>query len=392
MADIVYADNSATTKPLNVTLDPNCWANPSSAHSLGRVSKAYLEEARARIARALGAECKDTIFFTASGTESSNLVLRSCMWDVIVSSALEHDATRKYLLGAQQQQIILLPNDEHGKVQLPKTLPPPRRAAGHTLRVLVSLIWANNEIGTIQDTKTLTAIRQCVEKWAGVPCFVHLDGVQTPGHMPISLRNGPADFVSLSAHKFHGPRGVGILYSRDRATTLSLQPLMHGGGQEQSVRPGTESVEHIVHAAHVLEFVQDGGLPARCAHMQRLRDIVHEGLLPFCRQGVVLLTGHPRDRLCHHLSFCVRHAQRKALLDLIDQNRICVSGSSACSTVQAMASHVLTAIGVPTEFIHGSVRVSFSILTTEQEMFHVRDTLVRILKEHQKKIAVRPTQ
>lgn len=380
MTDVVYADNSATTQPLVVNMPGGCWANPSSPHRLGRQSRNYLEHARTRIAQALGAQCKENIFFTASGTESSNLVLLGCAWDVIVSSNLEHDATRKCLMGGKRSaQTILLTNDKHGKILVPSDLPPLVVVHGRPPRVLISLIWANNEIGTVQDKATLQAIRQRVEKWAGTQCFLHLDGVQAPGHMPLHLGDGVADFVSLSAHKFHGPRGVGILYSRDRSTTLSLDPLMHGGGQERNVRPGTENVEQIVRATHVLEFVQDNGLQARCRFMQRLRDIIREGLEPFCQRGVVLITGHPVDRLCHHLSFCVRGTQRKIILDLLDTAGLCVSGSSACSTLQAMPSHVLSAIGVPADLIHGSIRISLSILNTEEEVCRLRDGLVKIL-------------
>lgn len=373
----VYADNSATTIPLDLNVvaqAPGCWANPSSTHYLGRLSKSYLEKARERIARCLGVSNPHEITFTASGTESTNMVLLGGNWDILVSSALEHDATRQtLLLGASRPQVVILKNDQFGRLLVPELQDLPQ-IQGEKGRVLLSLIWAHNEIGTIQDMQTIQAIRDRLRQWSGGACHVHLDAVQTPGHLPLNLGTQIADFVSLSAHKFHGPRGVGILYSRE-----PLEPRMRGGGQERGQRPGTENVEGIVRAMHALEFVQGEGLAQRCAYMRQLRDIVLKGLEPFCRADVVRISGHPTDRLCHHLSFCVHGTKKKELLDMLDRMGICVSGSSACSSMQNMPSHVLRAIGMPTSYSSGSLRITFSVFNTVQDACYIRDCLVGIL-------------
>ena len=385
MGDVVYADNAATTEPLRVNLtNTQCWANPSSPHALGLQSKKYLEHARARTAQLLGATNADTIFFTASGTESSNLILQGCKWDVVVTSAMEHDATRKYLISTKKPEIVIvLENDEDGKLLLPITNSLPAHRPSH-MKILISLIWANNEIGTIQDVKTLYAIKKSVESWAGPSgkCFLHLDAVQSLGHLPINIdiNLNFVDFMSFSAHKFHGPRGVGILYSKSGASILSLQPLLHGGGQERNVRPGTENVEQIVITTRVLEFILNDQLSQRCQYMEKLRAVVLLGLEPFCKTGLVRITGHPTDRLCHHISFCVRDTQKEQIIRELGDKGICISGSSACSTQNTVASHVLTAIRVPVEYLYGAIRISLSIRNSLADVTRIRKELTKILQ------------
>lgn len=384
---LVYADNASTTEPLFLdvlTEAPGCWANPSSQHRLGRQSKWFLDRARMRIARVLGVAEASSVIFTASGTEGSNMVLRGCEWDILISTRMEHDATRQTLLrGTPHPYVHLLENDREGKVQVPlrKNVPDAAWPANRQARVLISIIWANNEIGTVQDLSTLRAVRDTVAAWPGVGvCALHLDAVQAPGHLPLHLDTCPADFVSLSAHKFHGPRGVGILYCRREAKELLTQPLLLGGGQEDGLRPGTYNVEGIVRTMHALEYIQGPGLPERCKHMQQLRDIVWHGVQPFCSSGLVVMTGHPTDRLCHHLSFCVRGARRADLLQALDVAGICISGSSACSSVHTMPSHVLKAVHVPDAYIHGSLRITFSIHNTVAQAVYICDQLVVLLQ------------
>ena len=385
MGDVVYADNAATTEPLRVNLtNTQCWANPSSPHALGLQSKKFLEHARAKTAHLLGATGADTIFFTASGTESSNLILQGCNWDVVITSAMEHDATRKYLISIKKPEtVILLENDNDGKLLFPITNNLPAHRPSQR-KILISLIWANNEIGTVQDIETLYAIKKYVESWAGPngKCFLHLDAVQSLGHLPINIGKNLnfVDFMSFSAHKFHGPRGVGILYSKSGASILSLQPLLHGGGQERNVRPGTENVEQIVVSTQVLAFILNDQLGQRCQYMQNLRTVVLRGLEPFCKTGLVRITGHPTDRLCHHISFCVRDTQKEQIIRRLGDKGICISGSSACSTQNTMGSHVLTAIRVPVEYLHGAIRISLSIRNSPADVTRIRDELTKILQ------------
>lgn len=258
-------------------------------------------------------------------------------------------------------------------------------------RGLVSLMHVNNETGTIHDVGEMVRQLKGVEHQrlrhqggevdgAGAQVFVHTDAVQAPGHVPLDLTRLGVDFLTLGAHKFHGPVGVGLLYCRDPSV---LQPLFFGGHQQGSVRPGTEPVALIRAMAEALDDAASQ-LPQREPRLREMAAKIWETLAPFIVVGLVLPTGAPAQsgrRAPHHVSFCVRGARRAALLEAFEAEGVLVSGGSACSAGSTLPSHVLSALDVPVEYIHGSVRISLSHTNTMDEVVNrLCPVLTRILQ------------
>ncbi|MGE4352479.1 MAG: cysteine desulfurase NifS [Oscillospiraceae bacterium] len=371
----VYTDNAATTAVSKTALDAmlpylsDALGNPSGVYSYGREAKTAIDNARADIAECLGAKPEE-IYFTSCGTESDNWVLRSvlkmprCRGKHIITTAIEHHAISHTLdqLGKfEGVEATYLPVDGYGHVN-----PDDLRNAIREDTALVSIMAANNEIGTILPIKELCAIAH--EK--GV--YFHTDAVQAIGHIPFSVEDTGVDFLSLSAHKFRGPKGVGCLYVRKG---IKLPPFITGGGQERSRRSGTENVAGIVGMAAALKE-SVANMDANMAKITAMRDRLIEGLLkiPFSR-----LTGDPVNRLPGTASFVFECVEGESMILSLDRVGICASSGSACSSGSLDPSHVLMAIGLSHEVAHGSVRLSLNERNTEEDVDYILEEFPKII-------------
>ena len=369
----IYMDNAATTRvtePVAQAMLPyltEIYGNPSSVHAFGREARKAMEAARRQVAEALGAQPNE-IYFTGCGTESDNWAIRGAAEKHksrgrhIITSAIEHHA----VLHACQQlekegfSVTYLPVDEYGLVS-PQSL----KEALREDTILVSIMLANNEIGTIEPIEELSAIA----REAGA--LFHTDAVQAIGSVKIDVNQLGVDMLSLSGHKFHAPKGVGALYIR---SGVRIGRLMEGGAQERAQRPGTENLASIVGLGKAIELA--------CAdidgHNQKLaamRDRMIEGILSGIPE--VRLNGHPQKRLPGNVNVSVRYVEGESLLLNLDFKGIAASSGSACTSGSLDPSHVLLAIGLSHETAHGSLRFSLSEENTEQEV----DQVVRALSE-----------
>lgn len=364
---MIYADNAATTKISDNAaaemLDSmkNVYGNPSSLYELGQDAKMSLEDARNRIAAAIGAEARE-ITFTSGGSESDNQAIFSAAKlgekkgkKHIISTAFEHHAVLHTLEKLKKQgfEIELLDVHKNGVVTAEQV-----RAAIRPETCLVSVMFANNEIGTIQPIKEIGAV--CREN--GV--LFHTDAVQAAGHLPINVKEQNIDLLSLSAHKFHGPRGVGVLFARKGVV---LDTLINGGAQERGKRAGTENLPAIRGMAVALEEAcakMDVNAERLCA----LRDRLIAGLnkIPYSE-----LNGDEKLRLPSNVNFCFEGIEGESLLLLLDDKGICASSGSACTSGSLDPSHVLLAIGRPHEVAHGSLRLTLGEDATEQDVDYI---------------------
>ena len=368
---MIYADNAATTKLSRTALAAMMpylegeYGNPSSLHSAGQRAKEALNEARETIASLLGCNPQE-LTFTSGGSEADNQALVSgAMLGArkgkkhIVSTAFEHHAVLHTLekLAREGFEVTLVPVSAEGLVS-----PEEIKKAIRPDTCLVSVMYANNEIGTVQPISEIGKI--CKEH--GVLFFT--DGVQAVGHIPVSLEN--VDMLSLSAHKFHGPKGVGVLYAR---RGVKLTNVIEGGAQERGRRAGTENVAAIVGMAAALKEAY-ANLDKNAAKMTALRDKLIKGLSEI-PHGT--LNGDRKKRLPGNVSFCFEGIEGESLLLLLDDLGICASSGSACTSGSLDPSHVLLAIGRPHEIAHGSLRLTISPETTEKEA----DEIVKSVKE-----------
>lgn len=373
----VYLDNAATTavKPEVVqAMLPyytEYFGNPSSLHSFAREARAGLDKARAQVAAVLNAE-PDEITFTGCGTESDNAVLRGVALRYakkgkhIITTAIEHHAilhTCEALVKEFGAEVTYLPVDEYGRVTVRQVADAIRQDT-----ILVSIMFANNEVGTIMPITEIGAL--CHER--GV--LFHTDAVQAVGHVPIDVRAMHIDFLSLSAHKFHGPKGVGVLYARKG---LRIPALIQGGGQEKSRRAGTENVAGIVGLGLAIELATKD-IEGVNANIRRLRDMLIEGIQ--ARIPEVKLNGHPTERLPNNVNFSIRYIEGEGMLLLLDMNGIAASSGSACTSGSLDPSHVLLAMGLPHEIAHGSLRLTLSDETTEEDVQYVLDVLPKVVQ------------
>ena len=376
MSRFVYADNAATTKLSKASLGAMLpwleegYGNPSSVYQLGRTARRAIDSARDRMAKAIGAKSEE-IIFTGSGTEANNWALRGLCAALsgkgrhVISSAIEHPAALRTLEDLEKQgfSVTYLPVDTDGRVSaeaLKKAIRPDT--------ILITIMFANNEIGTIQPIAEIGAIA----REHGV--LFHTDAVQAVGHVPLDVEGMQIDLLSLSAHKFHGPKGVGALYIKKG---IRLPAFITGGGQEKGRRAGTENVAGIVGMAKalddsVLHMDKDG------AHVTALRDKLIAGLT---KLPAVRLTGHPTERLPGIASFVFECIEGEALILMLDAAGIAASSGSACSSGALDPSHVLLAIGLPHEVAHGSVRFSFSEETTEADVDYMLEKIPPIVEK-----------
>lgn len=372
----IYADNAATTKisPAAMAAMTKCmeeaYGNPSSLHSVGQKAAEVLQKAREDIAEILGADFRE-IYFTSGGTEADNQAIYSAAVfgakkgrKHIISSAIEHHAVLHMLNRLEKEgfEITLLDVGEKGIVD-----PEDVRKAIREDTVLVTIMYANNEIGTLQPIREIAEI--CREK----KVIFHTDAVQAAGHVPINVAEEKIDMLSLSAHKFHGPRGIGVLYVRKGVPLFNL---IEGGAQERGRRPGTENLPAIVGMAAALkEAVSD--MEAAGEKTAALRDILIEGLskIPHAR-----LNGDARRRLPGNVNFCFEGIEGESLLLLLDNKGIAASSGSACTSGSLDPSHVLLALGLPHEVAHGSLRLSISEENTEEEMRYIVDAVREVVE------------
>ena len=376
MSRFVYADNAATTKLSKSALDAMLpwltegYGNPSSVYKLGRASRRALDGARDQLAQALNAKPEE-IVFTGSGTEANNWALRGLCAQLrdkgrhVISSAIEHHANSHTLEDLEKQgfEVTYLPVDEYGRISLDDLA-----QAIRTDTILITIMFANNEIGTMEPIAEIGAIARA----HGV--LFHTDAVQAVGHVPVDVEAMQIDLLSLSAHKFCGPKGVGALYVRKG---IRLPSFITGGGQEKGRRAGTENVAGIIGMAKALEDSM-GHLDESRARVSALRDKLIRGLTSL---PAVHLTGHPTERLPGIASFTFACIEGEALILMLDAAGIACSSGSACSSGALDPSHVLLAIGLPHEVAHGSVRFSFGEETTEADVDYILEQVPPIVEK-----------
>jgi cysteine desulfurase len=360
----VYLDHAATTPLRREALEAMLplltedFGNPSSVHGYGRRARAALDDARERFAAPLNAQPRE-IIFTASGTEAINLAIKGIAWagkargHRIVTSSVEHHAVLHALRHLEKFgfEVVALPVDRYGRVD-----PEQLDATINDRTILVSLMMANNEVGTVQP---LTEVIRRVRAHRGVA--LHLDAVQAAPYLAIDTNDVDADLLSFSAHKFEGPKGTGALYLRHGTILL---PQLQGGAQERYRRAGTENVAGAVGMAVAYELArseQADTAPRLAALRDRLRDAI------LALPGVEL-TGHPRKRLPGHLSVICRETEGADLVVNLDLAGVAVSTGAACTTGSTEPSHVLIALGFPDDEARGSLRVSLGRTTTEAEI------------------------
>ncbi len=371
----IYADNAATTKLSRVAREAmlpcfdEIYGNPSSLYSVGQAAKESLEKARAKIAALLGAEPKE-IYFTSGGSESDNQAIRSAAyWGArkgkkhLISTKFEHHAVLHTLNRLEEEgfEVTLLEVHENGVVR-----PEELKAALREDTALVTIMFANNEIGTLQPIRELGAI--CRE--AGVP--FHTDAVQAVAHVDVNVKEQNIDMLSLSAHKFHGPRGIGALYVR---RGIPLKPLIEGGAQERGRRAGTENLPAIVGMAAALEDAI-AHLKERSAYISSLRDRLIEGLSKIPHST---LNGDRTRRVPGTVNFCFEGVEGESLLLLLDDKGIAASSGSACTSGSLDPSHVLLSLGLPHEVAHGSLRLSVNETNTMEEMDYIVEAVTDVI-------------
>ncbi len=375
MEKYIYMDNAATTRVKQEVLDEMLpyftenYGNPSSIYALGSKSKNAVEIARERVAKAINANPKE-IFFTAGGSEADNWAIKGVAFanrnkgNHIITSKIEHHAvlhTCEYL-EKHGFRVTYLDVDEYGMVNLEQL---EKSITDDT--ILISIMFANNEIGTIQPIKEIGQIA----KSHGV--YFHTDAVQAIGHVRIDVDELNIDLLSMAAHKFYGPKGVGALYIRKG---VKIDSLIAGGGQERNRRAGTENVPGIVGMGKAIELAYEH-LDESNAKLIKLRDKLISKVLDNIDH--VRLNGHPTKRLPGNVNLCFEYIEGESMLLSLDMEGIAASSGSACTSGSLEPSHVLLAIGLPHEIAHGSLRLSLGDFNTEEEVDYVVDKLIEIV-------------
>ena len=367
----VYADNAATTQMSENVLKAmmplltDIYGNPSSLHSIGQVAKEYLENARETVADCIGADPKE-IYFTSGGSEADNQAIRSAAYigarkgkKHIISSKFEHHAVLHTLDALKKEGFTVTLLDVYSNsVVKPEDV----ENAITDETCLVTIMTANNEIGTIQPIAEIGKI--CKEK--GV--LFHTDAVQAVGHIPVNVKDMNVDMLSVSAHKFHGPKGVGFLYARKG---ILLTNIIYGGAQERSKRAGTENMASIVGMATAIKEATDH-LEENAAKVTAMRNRLIDGLKGIERSRI---NGDLEHHLPGTLNMCFEGIEGESLLLLLDAKGICASSGSACTSGSLDPSHVLLSIGVPVEIAHGSLRLSISEYNTMEQMDHIVESV-----------------
>ena len=372
----IYVDNAATTKTSRTAIEAmlpymdKIYGNPSSLHSVGQAAADALRKAREEAAEVLGCEPKE-ITFTSGGSEADNQALVSAAAigarkgkKHIISTAFEHHAILHTLKKLEKEgfEVTLLDVHENGMVSAQQVAEAIREDT-----CLVSVMYANNEIGSIQPIAEIGAV--CKEK--GV--IFHTDAVQAVGHVHINVKEENIDMLSLSAHKFHGPKGVGLLYARKG---VRLTNIIEGGAQERGKRAGTENIPGIVGMVAALKEA-NANIDANAEKVSALRDRLIEGLEKIPHSA---LNGDRTKRLPGNVSFCFEGIEGESLLLLLDAKGICASSGSACTSGSLDPSHVLLAIGRPHEVAHGSLRLTLSEENTQEEVDYIIEETTKVVK------------
>lgn len=374
----VYLDHSATT-PLAAevyeAMKPflqERYGNPNSLHSWGREARKAVDEGRASIARLINAEPRE-IIITGGGSEADNLAIKGTAFALqgrgrhIITSAIEHHAvidTCKWL-EKQGFELTVLPVDETGMVSIADL-----DAAIREETILVTIMYANNEVGTIQP------VREIVRTARAKGVRVHLDGVQAVGHIPVDVKDLDVDLLTLSAHKMYGPKGVGALYVK---RGVKLAPLVHGGGQEFGLRSGTENTAGIVGFGAAAELANRRLEEGAVEEESRLKDLLINGITEKIPNAHI--TGHPVKRLPFHASVCFDYIEGESMLLRLDAAGIGASSGSACTSGSLEPSHVLLAMGIPHELAHGSLRLTLGKDTTEEDILYVLEVLPKVVSD-----------
>lgn len=373
---IIYVDNAATTAMNDVAVSAmtpylkEVYGNPSSLHTVGQIAKEALDGARAKIAKCLNCDPKE-IYFTSGGSEADNQALRSAALNGakkgkkhIVSTAFEHHAVLHTLKKLEKEgfEVTYLDVHANGVVTAEEVA-----SAIRPDTALVTVMYANNEIGTIQPIREIGAV--CKQK--GV--VFHTDAVQAVGHIPVDVKADNIDMLSVSAHKFHGPKGAGVLYCR---RGLPLLTFIDGGMQERGKRAGTENIAGIASMAAALEYACEN-MQKNSKKLTKLRDKLIKGLLkiPYSR-----LNGDLKQRLPNNVNISFEGTEGESLLLLLDAKGICASSGSACTTASLEPSHVLLSIGLPHEIAHGSLRLTLSEENTEEEIDYIIKEVPEVVK------------
>lgn len=373
MEKFIYMDNAATTRVNHEVYEAmkpyfeEIYGNPAGIYRFAGESKKAVDESRETVASFLGAKPNE-IYFTGGGSESDNWALTATAYayrekgNHIITSKIEHHAILHTceFLEKQGFEVTYLDVDENGVVKLDEL-----KAAIRPTTILISIMFANNEIGTIEPVKEIGEIAKEHH------ILFHTDAVQAYGHVPINVDELHIDILSASGHKINGPKGVGIMYLRN---TVKIGAFIHGGSQERGRRAGTHNTPGIVGFAKATE-IASANLEKRNAYEAELRDYLVRRVLeeiPYTR-----LNGHPIHRLANNANFCFRFIEGESLLILLDQNGICGSSGSACTSGSLDPSHVLLALGLPHEIAHGSLRLTISEENTKEEV----DIVVEKLKE-----------
>lgn len=372
----IYLDHAATTAVRKEVLDTMLpcfsqnYGNPSSIYEIAREAKSLIDNARKQVATAIGAEEKE-IYFTAGGSESDNWAIKGIAESYkdkgkhIITSSIEHHAvlhTCQYL-EKNGYEVTYLPVDEDGKIRiedLEKAIRPDT--------ILISIMFANNEIGTLQPIKEIGEIAKKHK------IIFHTDAVQAVGHVKIDVKQMNIDMLSLSAHKLYGPKGIGALYVRKG---IKLKSYIHGGAQERGIRAGTENVPGIVGLGKAIELAT-AEMEQENKRLIKLRDEIIDGILnniPYTR-----LNGHRTDRLPANVNISFEFIEGESILLLLDMNGIYASSGSACTSGSLDPSHVLLAIGLPHEKAHGSLRMTLGIENTEEDVKKLLEVLPPIIK------------
>lgn len=370
----VYLDNAATTALSPKVLEKmmpyltDTYGNASSPHSFGQTARIGVEHAREQVARAINADPSE-IVFTGCGTESDNTVLFGVAeryakkGDHIITTNVEHHAILHSCAALEKKgiKVTYLPVDKDGLVT-----PEQVRDAITDKTILVSVMFANNEVGTIMPIPEIAAV--CHEK--GV--LFHTDAVQAAGHIPIDVKAMGIDMLSISGHKFHGPKGVGVLYERKG---IRLPSYIIGGEQEKGRRAGTENVAGIVGLGGALELAVTN-MSETSARMTRMRDRLIEGIEASIPE--VKLNGHRTKRLPNNVNFSIKYIEGESILLMLDMAGIAASSGSACTSGSLDPSHVLLALGLTHEVAHGSVRMTLGDDTTDEDIDYVLETLPKV--------------
>lgn len=370
----VYLDNAATTALSPKVLEKmmpyltDIYGNASSPHSFGQTARIGVEHAREQVARAINADPSE-IVFTGCGTESDNTVLFGVVeryakkGDHIITTNVEHHAILHSCAVLEKKgiKVTYLPVDKDGLVT-----PEQVRDAITDKTILVSVMFANNEVGTIMPIPEIAAV--CHEK--GV--LFHTDAVQAAGHIPIDVKAMGIDMLSISGHKFHGPKGVGVLYERKG---IRLPSYIIGGEQEKGRRAGTENVAGIVGLGEALELAVTN-MSETSARMTRMRDRLIDGIEATIPE--VKLNGHRTKRLPNNVNFSIKYIEGESILLMLDMAGIAASSGSACTSGSLDPSHVLLALGLTHEVAHGSVRLTLGDDTTDEDIDYVLETLPKV--------------